>query len=125
MCPYCSKPAKLVDGSVVYKHRADLKHKLFWLCAPCRAWVGCHPNSKDAKPLGTLANYQLRQKRSKIHRIFDPIWQSGMLNRTEAYTQLAYYMGIELKNCHIGHFREDECDCAIACVWKIIDNLHQ
>jgi hypothetical protein len=106
-CPYCRKHSVLVSGEVIYPHRPDLKKRKFYHCAPCDAYVGTH--SKTGKPLGTLANAQLRSARSRAHDHFDRTWREGIYNRSEAYAVLATRLGIPFKNCHIGLFDLDTC----------------
>lgn len=106
-CPYCGNTSKLVSGDVIYPHREDLKHKRFYLCIDCVAYVGCHKDTD--KPLGTLADAQLRSARGYVHEIFDPIWKTGALSRKEAYAQLATRMGIDKRDCHIAMFDVEMC----------------
>lgn len=106
-CPYCKEPARLVTGEIVYTHRPDLYHKLFWYCQPCRAWVGTHYGTE--KPLGRLANKELRQLKIQAHAAFDPMWREGFLKRNKAYRWLADQLKIPYKKCHIGYFDEEMC----------------
>lgn len=57
-CPYCQRPSLLVTGKTIYPHRPDLVAKRFWQCAPCDAYVGCHPpagrNGKGGQGDGTV-----------------------------------------------------------------------
>jgi len=107
ICPHCDTKAKLVKGTKIYPHRADLHNKNYWLCE-CGAYVGCHPDSKQA--LGTPANIQLRQMRSYCHRIFDPLWRNTDMSRADAYKSLAAGLCLERHKCHIGMFTEEQCD---------------
>lgn len=71
-CRYCSNEAALT------KYReADYPYQRnygpMWVCAPCKAWVGCHPGTE--KPLGGLANKELRDLKMEAHRFFDPLWK--------------------------------------------------
>lgn len=113
MCPYCGKSAKLVGGDTIYPHRPDLYEKKFWLCRPCNAYVGCHkPNNgygDGTRPLGRLANAELRDAKRSAHAHFDPIWEKGGMARAQAYKWLASSLGIEPKNCHIGMFDVETC----------------
>lgn len=102
-CDYCQQPAQLVGGDTIYPHRPDLAHKWFYYCAPCIAWVGCHPGTE--KPLGRLANAELRRAKQDAHAAFDPLWQSGGMKRKAAYAWLAEQLGVE--RIHIG-----KCDLA-------------
>jgi hypothetical protein len=106
-CDYCGSAAELVSGDRIYPHRLDLAHKKFFLCDPCEAYVGCHPNT--VKPLGRLANAELRRSKSSAHAMFDPIWQSGKMTRKEAYAWLARELSVDSKDCHIGMFNIEMC----------------
>jgi len=120
-CQFCNKPAQLVDGTVVYPHRPDLKRLNFWFCDKGHdaAYVGCHkPNcgyGDGTRPLGTLANIELRYERKRAHEAFDWIWREGMMKRTEAYIWLAHGLGIEdvKRDCHIAMFDADQCRRAV------------
>ena len=117
MCE-CGAFAVLVGGEAIYPHRPDLYHKKFWQCAPCDAYVGCHPpvkaNGKGGQgdgtvPLGRLANAELRRWKNSAHRVFDPLWRDGPMRRKQAYQWLAKKLGIEFKDCHIGMFDVQLC----------------
>lgn len=119
ICDYCGNPSSLVSGKEIYPHRQDLSSLQFWLCAPCKAWVGCHKRSK-AVPLGRLANSQLRVAKSRAHAAFDPIWKSGKKSRRGAYEWLSKRLDIAFKDCHIGMFDIETCDR----VFKVCVEFH-
>lgn len=102
-CDYCGRDAVLVNGDTIYPHRVDLHQLQFWQCQPCSAFVGCHKNS-DAKPLGRLANADLRRAKKDAHAVFDLLWKSGNKSRKEAYQWLSQQLHIDSKLCHIGMF---------------------
>ena len=108
-CPYCGNNAELKTGHHVYPHRPDLSHLKIWACTPCDAWVGTHKNSPDHKPLGRLANAELRRAKMAAHAAFDPIWKSGQMSRRKAYSLLAEKMGLPKLKAHIGEFDVDQC----------------
>jgi hypothetical protein len=109
-CPYCKNDASLVTGREIYPHRQDLFSRRFWACMPCKAWVGCHEGSKGHKPLGRLANAELRILKQQAHAVFDPKWKhSRSISRKDAYAILADKLGIPVKQCHIGYFDEETC----------------
>jgi hypothetical protein len=112
LCPYCSQPAQLVTGAVIYPHRPDLYHKQFWHCAKDDAYVGCHGSTSN--PLGRLANAELRSAKKMAHAAFDPLWREGHMTRSEAYAWLARELGISLEECHIGMFDVETCQRVIA-----------
>ncbi len=106
-CPYCGQVSELVGGDVIYPHRPDLSKKLFYRCEPCDARVGVHAGT--LKPLGRLANAELRSWKMKAHSAFDPIWLSKRMKRKQAYIWLSKELGINVHNCHIGMFDIDTC----------------
>lgn len=112
LCDYCLKRAHLVTGKTIYPHRRDLWNKFFYLCAPCEAYVGCHPNTQT--PLGRLADATLRAAKSRAHAAFDPMWRNGSMNRREAYAWLADQLKLPPNKCHIGMFEETQCDKVVA-----------
>lgn len=117
-CPYCRAAAPRVTGADIYPHRPDLASKSFFACMPCEAWVGCHPNGK---PLGRLANAELRRAKQSVHLVFDPLWRSGAMSRSSAYAWLATALGIGKDECHIGMFDVERCRMAaqICADWRI------
>lgn len=108
ICPYCKVTSKLVTGAVIYPHRPDLAAKLFYQCAPCDAWVGCHKGTKTA--MGRLANLELRQWKMRVHSVFDPYWRGTKnVTRGMVYRRLARGLNIPLDECHIGMFDVPRC----------------
>lgn len=108
ICDYCGKAAVLVSGDAIYPHRPDLNHLQFWVCKPCDARVGCHPNTGGI-PLGSLANAELRKARNKAHNCFDPLWREGEMTRGQAYQWLSEQLGLPKSKCHIGQFDTYTC----------------
>lgn len=106
-CPYCGEPAALVFGEALYPHRPDLYAKQFYRCDPCDATVGCHPGT--TKPLGRMANAELRWAKMEAHTAFDRLWKAGSMTRSAAYAWLAGALGIEKSDCHIGMFDVEQC----------------
>lgn len=102
LCDYCGNVAPYVTGRQVYPHRRDLYSKRFYQCKPCDAMVGVHPGTD--KPLGRLADKDLRVAKMAAHAAFDPIWQEGHKKRGSAYAWLAEQLGIHVADCHIGMF---------------------
>lgn len=127
-CPYCGAKAALVTGMVIYPHRQDLADKKFYQCAPCGAYVGCHPPAVNGRgglgigttPLGRLANAELRKLKTEAHAAFDPMWKGGGMHRREAYGWLAKQLGIAANDAHIGMFDEVQCRRVVVIVkdWK-------
>ena len=114
LCPYCGKIPLLVDSKEIYHGRS---YGMIWLCRPCNAYVGTHKDSKDHKPLGRLANAELRKWKVITHDVFDKIWQkildekkySKHIARNYAYKWLSEKMYLDLSDCHIGMFDVPQC----------------
>nr|DAE24145.1 MAG TPA: zinc finger domain-containing protein [Caudovirales sp. ctNZz8] len=109
-CDYCGRKAELVDSKVIYGK--SYGHKV-WLCRRCMAYVGCHKGTD--KPLGRLANAELRYWKRAAHYAFDPLWKHGKFKgyRNAAYGWLSQKMGLPVEKTHIGMFDVAECKKAI------------
>lgn len=103
-CPYCGRPTRLVDSSVVYGRSYGCK---CYYCEPCQAWVGCHKGTDKA--LGRIADKYLRELKRQAHESFDRIWNEGYTKRNEAYRLLSEALGLPVEQTHIGMFDEDLC----------------
>lgn len=119
ICDYCGKPAKIVNGSIIYPHRPDLKTKNYLHCEPCKAYVGIHDTT--GIPFGRLANEELRKLKQKAHKTFDTIWQEGYMGKKNSYKWLAIQLGLSEETCQIGMLNEDQCRQVIQIVF---DYLH-
>lgn len=111
LCPYCNSEAALVTGATIYPHSHHLRNRKYYYCAPCNAYVGTHEIT--GKPLGTLANKELRRARCQTHEAFDGLWKTGKMSRSAAYTWLAHSIGLAPQQCHIGMFNYERCQQVI------------
>ncbi|MCL2220985.1 MAG: DUF3268 family zinc-finger domain-containing protein [Oscillospiraceae bacterium] len=111
-CPYCGKSARLIDSKEIY----GKSYGMAYICHPCDAYVGTHMNTN--KPLGRLANRELRLWRRKAHDSFDPLWKTGRFKgrRKSAYKWLSRKMKIPEEKTHIAMFDVDQCKQVIATV---------
>ncbi|MDO4549515.1 MAG: zinc-finger-containing protein [Clostridia bacterium] len=102
-CDYCGKRAEFVDSSIVYGR----SYGMIYCCRECGAWVGVHKGTD--KPLGRLANLELRELKKAAHNAFDPIWKHGQMTRRQAYACLSEQIGLVPADTHIGMFDVDRC----------------
>lgn len=116
ICPYCNKPAELIDSNKIYSGRS---FGMVWRCKPCRAHVGCHKNSKTFAPLGRLADKELRKWKISAHKVFDPLWRYGGRTRNEAYALVQAVMGLSGRETHIGKMDVAQCKELIDACEKI------
>jgi len=142
-CPYCSSPAVLTDSVEVYHGNS---FGMIWLCRPCQAWVGVHKGTD--KPLGRLANKELRDWKIKAHAAFDPIWEAKLRHRRAGgkgksgkdsggpgykkeyargagYKWLAVQLGIPKADCHIGMFDVETCKRVVEICKPYADRLRR
>lgn len=105
ICDYCGCQAELVDSAEVY----GTSYGDIYLCRNCGAYVGTHKGTD--RPLGRLANAELRYWKKAAHAAFDPIWQHGRFKgkRKRAYSWLAGEMNLPVEKTHIGMFDVDQC----------------
>lgn len=109
-CPYCNRLARFVDSRIVY----GKSYGKMWLCSgwpECNAYVGVHQGTR--KPLGRMANPELRKAKKAAHAAFDPLWTHNVnpsKSRKYAYAWLAKQLGISTDECHIGMFDVESCE---------------
>jgi len=86
--------ARLTDGLEVYPRRDDLKDLPFWRCDDCGNFVGCHHKTDNpTNPLGVIATPEIKNARRHIHKLLDPLWQSGRVKRKKVYAYLTRSLG--------------------------------
>jgi hypothetical protein len=108
LCDYCGQRAVLIDSKEIYGR----SYGRAWMCKPCQAYVGCHPGT--TRPLGRLADKELREAKKAAHAAFDPLWKRGSMTRTQAYAWLSAALGIPAADCHIGMFDLSTCGRVVA-----------
>lgn len=95
-CCQCGEKveARLTDGREIYPHRQDLHSLPFWKCDACGNYVGCHhKTSNPTNPLGNIPSPAVKDARQHIHRLIDPLWQSGRIPRGVLYKELSDRIG--------------------------------
>ena len=103
ICPYCGNKAVWVSNAVVYGEPLGKSHMIYY-CSDCGAYVGCHNNTR--KPLGTMANAELRKLRIRAHNHIDKLYKNGGITRKELYKGLKLYFG---KEVHVGESNKEMC----------------
>jgi len=103
ICPYCNQSTEYIDSSYVY----GKSYGMIYICKKCDAYCGVHKGTDKA--LGRVANAELRELKKLAHATFDPIWQSNMKSRHEAYWWLSNQLNIPKEYTHIGFFGVETC----------------
>lgn len=113
-CLFCASPVAIVNNAEIYGREYG-EWPWAYRCTGknCHAYVGMHPFTNI--PLGTLADAPTRQARTRAKAVFNPIWQSRRMTRSEAYAWLAGQLGIvNVEECHIGWFDVQTCQRVVA-----------
>lgn len=95
-CNLCGGLVEFIPNSLIYGK--PYGSGFAYRCTKCSAFVGTHKNSPE-KPLGILADKEMRELRRKCHALFDKRWSNGR-QRTVAYGWLAFRMGYQRGKCH-------------------------
>lgn len=80
-CPSCGRHPK----------RTNTQYGIKRECCGLWAWGKTAP----------LVDRETHQARQYAHRVFDSLWQSGLVSRTRAYKLLAEELGIDPADCHM------------------------
>lgn len=107
ICPYCNSKTKVVSELEVYGK--EYKGNILFACVNypvCDSYVGTH---SDDRPLGRLANHDLRKAKRNAHYWFDKIWKEEYKSRSELYTELSDFLNIDEDYTHIGMFSIKTC----------------
>lgn len=96
-CRYCKEKVDLLK----------MEYGFIYQCSLCKARVGCHKNT--TKPLGTLANSELRKLRIQAHKDLDSLYVLKIMKRYEVYSWLSRQLNKRAKDTHIGLFDIEDC----------------
>lgn len=122
-CPYCGAKAVLRPASAVYGCRCHDPGAFLYVCArypKCDAYVAAH--RKSHYPMGTLADGALRKKRIQAHQIFNRLWESGLMEKWQAYQWLQAKLNLRPSDAHIAKFSEYMCGQLIAACEEFAKN---
>lgn len=85
----------------------------------CDAYVRVHKGTKT--PVGSLADHNLRALRKEAHRYFNRLYESGLMDKQDAYQWLADIISAPMSEAHIGHLGEYYCRQVIQESKKLLD----
>lgn len=118
---FCGRTAILRKASEIKKGAGP--NEYLYVCSAypdCDSYVKAHQDT--LKPMGTLANKQLRRMRILAHRSFDQIWKNNILSRNAAYEWLCSVVELDRDQAHISLFGEYMCAQVIAECQKVLNN---
>lgn len=119
---HCGSIAVLREASFVYGKRAKNSAHLY-VCSrypECDSYVTVDENT--LQPRGPLADANIRQLRIEAHRMFDRIWKSGIMSRSEAYRWLSDRLCMTRDQAHIGQFSGYWCQQVIFESKQVLSN---
>ena len=108
-CPYCGAQADKRPASAVHGEKA--RDEYLYVCSrypKCDAYVSAHKHT--GRPMGTLANTNLRSKRIEAHLAFDRLWRGGAMQKWQAYKWMQAKFSLSRDQAHIANFSEHMCD---------------
>lgn len=112
-CPECG-------GDMILR---SSKFGLFYGCSKfpsCRATHGAH---KDGRPLGVPADRYTKDLRIAAHDVFDRLWQSQRMTRSEAYEWMRRALSLSPDEAHVGRFDASQCQALIAAVRRSFPDI--
>lgn len=103
LCPVDNKPAPWVENKEKYGRNFGKSYMAYY-CKEHDTYVGCHNNTR--RPLGTMADGELRKLRMAVHAKIDPLWKSGEHRRSDVYQYLSSKLGYQF---HTGESTKEVC----------------
>jgi len=112
-CPYCGRPARIIPAAGILPDHAKVTHLLACSNYPkCDSYVCVHPGT--TKPMGVIANAELRKLRQQAHIHFNKLYQTGIMSKDDAYAWLADKIWAPRSEAHIGQLSEYYLQLVIA-----------
>lgn len=124
ICPYCNAKAVLRPANTVYgiSDRSTGRH--LYVCTnwpKCDAYVSAHKS--DRKPMGRLANGNLRHKRILAHKAMEDYRRLTHMDKWAVYLWLQGKLGLGEHHIHIAKFDDEMCDRVIEICRSASDTL--
>ena len=107
-CPYCGSPVVFRSADGIYHENKE--NTMLYVCSrypECDAYVRVHKGTKN--PVGSLADPNLRALRREAHRYFNRLYETGLMDKRDAYQWLADIVSAPMSEAHIGHLGEYYC----------------
>ncbi len=119
-CPYCGSTVIYRSADGIYNENHN--DVMLYVCSKypeCDSYVRVHEGT--TRPVGTMANGELRALRDKAHKQFDKIHKTGIMTKDDAYRWLANILQAPLSEAHIGHLSEHYCNLVIDESKKVLE----
>lgn len=96
-CCECQKPviAKLIYGREISPPPRGREGNPHWQCPQCGNYVECYTGkNRQFMPAGVIATAEIREMRSRINLVLDPLWKGGKIKRKPLYSEVAKRSGL-------------------------------
>lgn len=113
-CPYCNALAVKRPAIFIYGDKTIDQDAFVYVCPrypACNSYVAAH--KRTGRPMGTLANGDLRHMRILAHQAFNRLWMEGYMEKGEAYRWLQLQLHLPESMAHIAMFSEYLCERVI------------
>ena len=123
VCPYCGRDAVLRPAEYVYGDDTITAGSMLYVCSgypDCNSYVGVHRGTK--KPMGSLADKELRNKRIRAHHAMNRLIESGCMCKNGVYAWLSCSLNLPPKETHIGCFSDYMCEQTIMECERVLEN---
>ena len=121
-CPYCGRQAVLRPATYVYGERNLDPENYLYVCGgypACDSYIGVH--KKSLRPMGTLADGNLRHKRIEAHRALNEVINAGVMTKHGLYIWLQNRLCLSETEMHIGKFSYFRCEETIRECKKLME----
>jgi len=108
VCDVCGSDRVVCDDNKILYGKNYGKWPKCYYCMRCQSFVGCHPGTLI--PLGKMATQATRRQRRRVHELIDPLWQSGLAERSNIYQWMAIVLHIPIDDAHISWFDKTQLD---------------
>ena len=119
-CPYCGSEVEYAPAAKVYKKPG---YGFLYLCSDfpsCDSYVSA---GDDGKPMGTLANRELREQRKRFFNLVEQISAERQMPRHEVLRLIGRTRGVKL--FRVNDLRENDLDKIFSNLDAFIANLER
>lgn len=119
-CPYCGSHTIYRSADGIYRENSH--HEMLYVCKnypACDSYVRVQRGTTI--PLGTVANRELRELRTKAHWQFDKLYKCGYMSKHDAYQWLGELLCVPAKKAHIAQLGVLSCHLVIREATKLLD----
>lgn len=118
---HCGRPAVLRSAEGFC--RTYREGEMVYVCSAypaCDSYVRASPDTLE--PMGSLVWPELRRLRFEAHQVFNRLYLTGLMSKTQAYQWLARTVQAPMGHAHIGYLGEHYCRVVIQESKRLLQN---